>query len=349
MEEVDKLDNIQDGFIQYQLIRQATRLYYLNGHVQLANQNVLQQQHVDHKIANALLSQGTRDAYKTWWNQQDRAWVDMRLHESHDEGGFSVPHNVITRHAASYTTNARVVAFLGTVACPAQQVWLPGNNLQDPDTWDAPPLRQLKRMHEDLLQRYDCTDQPAAAQQAPPSGAGGSPAANAGANPQPQPAGSQDNGNGKIVLPQLNRLHEAFKRSQVSPPASSSSQDQQPNRPRPIPSQRRLTQQLTKEWPQYKALRQRYAGTRFEEQRQLHLPQKHKAAVPEPALCVEMNVLEEQADNAKARDLYWKPLSWLGTIRPSSANDAFNPTLWATFVSTTLGLEVPVLSSPPQP
>ena len=40
---------------------------------------------------------------------------------------------------------------------------------------------------------------------------------------------------------------------------------------------------------------------------------------------LEMNALEEQADNAKARDLYWKPLSWLGTIRPSSANDAFDP------------------------
>jgi hypothetical protein len=155
------------------------------------------------------------------------------------------------------------------------------------------------------------------------------------ANPQPQPASSQDNGNGKLVLPQLNRLHEAFKRSQVSTPASSSSQDQ-PTRPRPIPSQRRLTQQLTKECPQYKALRQRYAGTRFEEQRQLHLPQKHKATVPESGLRVEMNTLEERADNAKARDLYWKPLSWLGTIRPSSANDAFDPNLWATFVSTTL-------------
>jgi len=40
-----------------------------------------------------------------------------------------------------------------------------------------------------------------------------------------------------------------------------------------------------------------------------------------------MNALEEQADNAKARDLYWKPLSWLGTIRPTSANDAFDPAL----------------------
>ena len=45
-----------------------------------------------------------------------------------------------------------------------------------------------------------------------------------------------------------------------------------------------------------------------------------------------MNGLEEHADNAKARDLsYWKPLSWLGTILPSSANVAFDPNLWATF------------------
>jgi hypothetical protein len=33
---------------------------------------------------------------------------------------------------------------------------------------------------------------------------------------------------------------------------------------------------------------------------------------------VEMNGLEEQADKAKARKLFWKPLSWLGTIRPTS-------------------------------
>ena len=42
-QDVDNLDNIQDGFIHYQLIRfcQEIRLQYLNGHVQLANQNVL--------------------------------------------------------------------------------------------------------------------------------------------------------------------------------------------------------------------------------------------------------------------------------------------------------------------
>jgi hypothetical protein len=290
MEDVDKLDNIQDGFIHYQLMRfcQATRLQYLNGQIDLANQNVLQQQHVDWKISNALLKKGTRDAFKTC-NQQDRAWVDMRLHESHDEGGFGVSNNTITRHAASYTTNARFVAFLVTFARPSQQVWLPGNDIQDPSSWVAPPLCTLKRLHGDLLQQYDCTEQSAVAQPAQPS-AGGGAAANADAHPQPH-AGSQDNGNGKLLLPQLDRLHLAFKRSQVSPSASSSSQDQQSQHlPKSvIPTQRRVTEQLTKNWAPFKVLRQRY-GTRFEEQRQLHLPQKHKATVADSTLRVEMRV-----------------------------------------------------------
>ena len=57
MEDADKLGNNQGCVIRYQLIRfcRATRLKYLNGQVQLANQQVLQQQHVDHKITNALL------------------------------------------------------------------------------------------------------------------------------------------------------------------------------------------------------------------------------------------------------------------------------------------------------
>ena len=75
----------------------------------------MSQQHVAWKISNALLKKGTPDAYNTS-NQQDRAWVDMRLHESHDKGGFGVSNNTITRHSASYTTNASFVAFLGTFA-----------------------------------------------------------------------------------------------------------------------------------------------------------------------------------------------------------------------------------------
>jgi hypothetical protein len=63
IEDVDKLDNTQDGFIHYQLIWfcQATRLQYLNGQIDLANPNCLQQQHVDWKISNSLLKKGNRD------------------------------------------------------------------------------------------------------------------------------------------------------------------------------------------------------------------------------------------------------------------------------------------------
>ena len=183
----------------------------------------------------------------------------MRLHESHNEGGFGVPKNTISRHAAAYATNARFVAFLGTFARPDQEVWLPGNDLQDPATWSVPPLCTLKHLHAALLQDYDCTEQPVANQPALPSGAGGSAAANAGTPPPPPLARSQDPGSGTLVLPQLNRLHEAYKRRQVAPPASSSSQDQQPTASGPIPSQRRLTRQPTAQWPQFKILRQRYA------------------------------------------------------------------------------------------
>jgi hypothetical protein len=99
---------------------------------------------------------------------------------------------------------------------------------------------------------------------------------------------------------ELNLLHEAYKRRQDALLVSSTSQDLHPTVSGPIPSQRCLTQQLIAHWPQFKALRQRYAGTLFEEQLMLHLPQKHKATVPDSTLRVEMKALEEQADITKA-------------------------------------------------
>jgi hypothetical protein len=56
----------------------------------------------------------------------------------------------------------------------------------------------------------------------------------------------------------------------------------------------------------------------------LHMPQKHKVTVPDSTLHMEMKSLEEQADNAKVRELLWKPLSWLGTIRSTTPNDGWD-------------------------
>ena len=63
IDDVETLDAIQDGFIHYQLLRfcQATRLQYINSRILLGSRCVLvQQQHVDCKIADALLKKGTK-------------------------------------------------------------------------------------------------------------------------------------------------------------------------------------------------------------------------------------------------------------------------------------------------
>ena len=74
IDDVEKLDAIQDGFIHYQLLRfcQATRLQYINSHIMLPNRCVLQQQHVDCKIADALLKKGTKQ-YADGWDTSRKA------------------------------------------------------------------------------------------------------------------------------------------------------------------------------------------------------------------------------------------------------------------------------------
>jgi hypothetical protein len=62
IEDVEKLDAIEDDFIHFQLLRfcQTTRLQYLNLHLILDKRCVLQQQHVDCKITDTLLKKGTK-------------------------------------------------------------------------------------------------------------------------------------------------------------------------------------------------------------------------------------------------------------------------------------------------
>jgi hypothetical protein len=114
IDDVEKLDAIQDGFIHYQLLRfcQATRLQCTNSHILLRNRCVLQQQHLDCKIADALLKKGTKQ-HADGWNASSKAWAHMVLHLPHAEGGFSVTFNEVIKDAAFYTTTSRFVAWLG--------------------------------------------------------------------------------------------------------------------------------------------------------------------------------------------------------------------------------------------
>jgi hypothetical protein len=110
IDDVEKLDVIQDGFIHFQLLRfcQATRLQYLNSHIMLSNRCVLQQQHVDCKVTDALLKKGTKK-HVDGWDAQIKAWAHMVLHLSHAEGGFGVTFNDVTKDTVFYTSTVRVV------------------------------------------------------------------------------------------------------------------------------------------------------------------------------------------------------------------------------------------------
>ena len=155
IEDVEKLDAIQDGFIHFQLLRfcQATRLQYINSHIMLPNRCVLQQQHVDCKIADALLKKGTKQ-HADGWDASSKAWAHMCLHLPHTEGGFGVTFNDVTKDAAFYTTTSRFVAWLGAFSQERQKVWLPKDDLRDSSSWVSSPLVLLRDIHSKLLTQY---------------------------------------------------------------------------------------------------------------------------------------------------------------------------------------------------
>ncbi len=135
IDDVEKLDAIQDGFIHYQLLRffQVTRLQYLNSHILLGNRCVLQQQHVDCKIVDTFLKNSTKQ-HADGWDASRKAWAHMVLHLSHAQGGFGVTFNDITKDSSFYTTTSRFVVRLGAFSQERQRLWLPKDNLKDSST-----------------------------------------------------------------------------------------------------------------------------------------------------------------------------------------------------------------------
>ena len=111
IDDVEKLDSIQDDFIHFQFLRfwQATRLQYINSHIMVSNRCVFQQQHVDCKIVDALLKKGTTD-HTDGWDGHSKVWTHMVLHLPYPEDGFGVTFNDVTKDTAFYTTTSRFVS-----------------------------------------------------------------------------------------------------------------------------------------------------------------------------------------------------------------------------------------------
>ena len=98
IDDVEKLDTIQDSFILYQLLRfcQVTRLQYINSQILLGNRCVLQQQQVHYIIVDTLLKKGTKQ-HSDGWDTSSKTWAHMVLHLPHAAGGFGVTFNDLTK------------------------------------------------------------------------------------------------------------------------------------------------------------------------------------------------------------------------------------------------------------
>ena len=84
-----------------------------------------------------------------------------------------------------------------------------------------------------------------------------------------------------------------------------------------IPAQNRLTHQiLLSMWQPFKHLKQAFAVSRRTEQLRLRSQQRLVATAEDSVLRTEMARLESQEEDAPKRILWFKPMSWLGQIRP---------------------------------
>ncbi len=71
------------------------------------------------------------------------------------------------------------------------------------------------------------------------------------------------------------------------------------------------------------------------------------ATVEESVLRTEMTGLESQEEDAPNRILFFKPMSWLGQIRPHRRDEAWSAILWQTFFATSMGAQMAVIAEKP--
>jgi hypothetical protein len=138
---------------------------------------------------------------------------------------------------------------------------------------------------------------------------------------------------------QLNRLVEA---SIVRDESSVSKADVTA-----IPSLFKVTKQILLHRQPFRDLKPQYAGSRQAEQLSLRSQQRIVATVEESVFKTEMAGLESQEEDASKRILFFKPISWLGQIRPHRRDESCSASLWQTFFSTSMGAQVPVIAQKP--
>ena len=120
-------------------------------------------------------------------------------------------------------------------------------------------------------------------------------------------------------LPKFNRLFEvSFARDE-----SSVSNTDVPV----IPSQLKVTKQILLHWQPFRDLKLKFVGSRRPEQLRWHSQQRIVTTVEESVLRLGMTDLESQEEDDHKRILFFKPMGWLGQIRPHRRDESWSASL----------------------
>jgi hypothetical protein len=100
-------------------------------------------------------------------------------------------------------------------------------------------------------------------------------------------------------------------------------------------------------WKPFRDLKLMFAASRRAEQLSLRSQQRIVATVEDSALRTEIAGLESQEEDAPKRIHFFKPMSWLGQIRPHHRNEAWSAILWQTSFAMTMGAQILVIVAKP--
>ena len=327
--DVDKLDILQDGKIHFDLLKfcHMPRFNYLNGLVLTPSLLTAQQHHIDFKIHDAIIRKGTHNQLMS---NERRLWVNMVLGLPIDSGGWGVTPNYMSRDPAFYAVTARWLAWVGSLPPESHQYWIPKQILDDHETWTMSHLVRLKNIHNQAVSQYGCllADDDMTVPANAATAARHTQRSSDDVSPQPI-----------IYLPQLNHLHKVLTRGNEHGLNDGTDSRQKVR----IPTQRLLTVLWLRKWEQRMLSELTNTPAHMREQLELHKPQKIRMKDPNSVLRSEFGEPDSD-DESTQRYLWWKPMAWLGIIRPTNQSERWHMQQWCTFFCLTLGLSMPWIS-----
>jgi len=105
------------------------------------------------------------------WTLHLSKFANMKTQLPHFRKGFGITPNEGSTISAFYSATCALIVWLGSHggALAAQQfadTWALGHDLTSPETWQAPLLEALSKLHALLLQDYGCVEQTAGSHRA---------------------------------------------------------------------------------------------------------------------------------------------------------------------------------------